>query len=51
MKTYLRGLGGEEFANRAAAIMVDLNGVHPFREGKRTDTARLHQRTGARGRT
>jgi cell filamentation protein len=30
---YLRGLGREEFAVRAAALMVDLNGVHPFREG------------------
>ncbi len=29
----LRGLPQEEFANRAADLMVDLNGVHPFREG------------------
>jgi cell filamentation protein len=32
-ENYLRGLGREDFANRAAALMVDLNGVHPFREG------------------
>lgn len=32
-ENYLRGLGREEFANRAASIMVELNGVHPFREG------------------
>lgn len=30
---YLRGLTREEFANRAAHVMVDLNAVHPFREG------------------
>ncbi len=30
---YLRGLSREEFASRAADVMVDLNGVHPFREG------------------
>jgi cell filamentation protein len=30
---YLRGLPREEFAGRAADVMVDLNGVHPFREG------------------
>ncbi len=30
---YLRGLGREEFANRAADVLVDLNRVHPFREG------------------
>jgi cell filamentation protein len=30
---YLHGLPREEFADRAAGIMVDLNGVHPFREG------------------
>jgi cell filamentation protein len=30
---YLRGLTREEFANRAADVMVDLNAVHPFREG------------------
>lgn len=29
----LRGLPREEFAARAADVMVDLNGVHPFREG------------------
>ncbi len=32
-ENYLRTLSREEFANRAAALMVDLNGVHPFREG------------------
>ena len=30
---YLRGLTREEFANRAADVMVDINAVHPFREG------------------
>jgi len=30
---YLRGLDREEFATRAADIMLDLNSVHPFREG------------------
>jgi cell filamentation protein len=30
---YLRGLSREAFAERAADIMVDTNGVHPFREG------------------
>lgn len=30
---YLCGLPREEFARRAADVMVDLNGVHPFREG------------------
>jgi cell filamentation protein len=29
----LQGLPREAFANRAADLMVDLNGVHPFREG------------------
>ncbi len=29
----LRGLMREEFANRAADVMVELNAVHPFREG------------------
>ena len=32
-ENYLRSLGREEFAVRAAAVMVDLNEVHPFREG------------------
>ena len=32
-ENYLRGLTREEFASRAADVMVDLNGVHPFREG------------------
>lgn len=32
-ENYLRGLPREEFAIRAADLMVDLNGVHPFREG------------------
>lgn len=30
---YLRGLTREEFAARAADIMLELNGAHPFREG------------------
>jgi cell filamentation protein len=30
---YLRGLAREEFAARAADIMVEINGAHPFREG------------------
>ena len=30
---YLRGLTRGEFANRAADAMIDLNAVHPFREG------------------
>jgi cell filamentation protein len=30
---YLRGLPREEFAQRAAAIMVQINGIHAFREG------------------
>jgi cell filamentation protein len=30
---HLRGLSREEFAARGADVMVDLNGVHPFREG------------------
>ena len=28
-----RRLGREEFSTRAAVLMVELNGVHPFREG------------------
>jgi cell filamentation protein len=32
-ENYLRGLSREEFSSRAALLMVDLNGVHPFREG------------------
>lgn len=32
-ENYLRGLEREEFAQRAARIMIELNGVHPFREG------------------
>ncbi len=30
---YLRGLSREEFATRAADMMVEINGVHAFREG------------------
>jgi cell filamentation protein len=30
---YLRSLPREDFASRATDVMVDLNGVHPFREG------------------
>ena len=30
---HLHGLTREEFASRAADVMIDLNGVHPFREG------------------
>ena len=37
---YLRGPGREEFADRAAAVMVEINGVHPFPEGNgRTQSA------------
>jgi cell filamentation protein len=32
-QNHVRGLDQEAFANRAADVMVDLNGVHPFREG------------------
>ena len=32
-ENYLRGLTREEFADRAADVMVDLNAMHPFREG------------------
>ena len=39
---HLRDLHREEFAIRAADIMVDLNGIHPFREGNgRTQRAFL----------
>jgi cell filamentation protein len=30
---YLRGLPREEFAARAADVMIDINSAHPFREG------------------
>jgi cell filamentation protein len=30
---YLRGLAREDFAPRAADVMVEINGAHPFREG------------------
>jgi cell filamentation protein len=30
---YLRGLPQEEFAVRAADVMSEINGIHPFREG------------------
>lgn len=30
---YLRGLSREEFAPHAADLMLEINGVHPFREG------------------
>lgn len=30
---YLRGLSRQEFAERAASIMAELNSIHPFREG------------------
>ena len=47
---YLRGLSREEFSNRAAALMVELNGVHPFREGngrtQRVFITELAQETG-----
>lgn len=40
----LRGLEREEFAIRAADVMVELNGVHPFREGNgRTQRVFLEQ--------
>ena len=32
-ENYLRGLSREEFSDRAAILLVELNGVHPFREG------------------
>jgi cell filamentation protein len=31
--SYLRGLPRQEFAVRAADVMIDINGAHPFREG------------------
>lgn len=49
-ENYLRGLQREEFASRAADVMVDLNGVHPFREGngrtQRTFVRELAQQAG-----
>ena len=30
---YLKGLARDEFADRAAGVMMDLNAVHPFRDG------------------
>jgi cell filamentation protein len=32
-ENFLRGLPRKEFSSRAADVMIDLNGVHPFREG------------------
>jgi fido (protein-threonine AMPylation protein) len=32
-ENYLRCLSREEFSHRAATLMVELNGMHPFREG------------------
>jgi cell filamentation protein len=32
-ENYLRGLSREEFSKRAGTVLVELNGVHPFREG------------------
>jgi cell filamentation protein len=49
-RNYLRGLPRAEFAVRAADVMVDLNGVHPFREGngrtQRTFVRELAQQAG-----
>jgi cell filamentation protein len=42
---YLRGLSREEFARGAADVLIDLNGVHPFREGNgRTQRAFMRAR-------
>jgi cell filamentation protein len=30
---YLRGLSRDEFAERAAEVMIQINGVHAFRKG------------------
>jgi cell filamentation protein len=32
-KNYLRGLGVADFAERAAEHVIELNAIHPFREG------------------
>ncbi len=41
---YLRGLSRQEFAERAADLMIELNAVHPFREGNgRTQRTFLRQ--------
>jgi cell filamentation protein len=41
---YLRGLPREEFAERAADVMIALNAAHPFREGNgRTQRAFMRQ--------
>jgi cell filamentation protein len=47
---YLCGLPREEFAERAADIMVEINGIHPFREGNgRTQRAFIRQLVGEAG--
>ena len=49
---HLRGLDRDDFAVRAADLMVDLNGVHPFREGngrtQRTFVRELAKQAGQR---
>ena len=49
---HLRGLDRDDFAVRAADLMVDLNGVHPFREGngrtQRTFVRELAKQAGHR---
>ncbi len=32
-QNYLRGLGADDFAQRAAHFLAELNAIHPFREG------------------
>jgi cell filamentation protein len=47
---YLGGLPQDEFAVRAAALLADLNSVHPFREGNgRTQQAFVEQLAQAAG--
>lgn len=47
---HLRGLPREAFAGRAADVMADINGVHPFREGNgRTQRIFMEQLARAAG--
>jgi cell filamentation protein len=47
---YLRGLPREEFAERAADVMAELNAAHPFREGNgRTQRVFMEQLAHAAG--
>jgi cell filamentation protein len=47
---YLRGLPREQFAERAADLMAELNAVHPFREGNgRTQRVFMEQLAHAAG--